>query len=132
VKKGGKMVSFAGWEMPVQYQDSISESHLHARASAALFDVSHMCQLLYVPTPLLIITNVMQYFFDYFWRRNGHSTNPSKQSHVCHPSTHPSIHLSSQDMMCTCHIATRNTQFNNLAFTLLLMRMWRIEISHVL
>jgi hypothetical protein len=91
VKKGGKMVSFAGWEMPVQYQDSISESHLHARASAALFDVSHMCQLLYVPTPLLIITNVMQYFFDYFWRRNGHSTNPSKQSHVCHPSTHASI-----------------------------------------
>lgn len=47
MRHGGKMVPFAGWEMPVQYKDSIMESHLHARASAALFDVSHMCQLLY-------------------------------------------------------------------------------------
>ena len=35
------MVDFAGWEMPVQYE-SIVEEHKATRASAGLFDVSHM------------------------------------------------------------------------------------------
>lgn len=38
------MVDFAGWEMPVQYKDSISESHLNVRSNAGVFDVSHMLQ----------------------------------------------------------------------------------------
>jgi glycine cleavage system aminomethyltransferase T len=44
---GGKMVPFAGYELPVQYPDGVLKSHLHARApnSAALFDVGHMGQL---------------------------------------------------------------------------------------
>jgi len=42
---GGKMVPFCGWEMPVQYGDSIIQSHLHTRQNASLFDVSHMQQL---------------------------------------------------------------------------------------
>ena len=37
---GAKMVGFAGWRMPVQYAE-----HLHVRAHAGLFDVSHMGQL---------------------------------------------------------------------------------------
>ncbi|XP_044534113.1 aminomethyltransferase, mitochondrial isoform X1 [Gracilinanus agilis] len=41
---GGKMVSFAGWSLPVQYQDSHLESHLHTRRHCSLFDVSHMLQ----------------------------------------------------------------------------------------
>ncbi|KAG6513471.1 aminomethyltransferase, mitochondrial-like [Zingiber officinale] len=45
VEHGGKMVPFAGWSMPLQYRDSIMESTLHCRASAGLFDVSHMCGL---------------------------------------------------------------------------------------
>ena len=40
---GGKMVPFAGYEMPVQY-DGILAEHLHARDQAVLFDVSHMGQ----------------------------------------------------------------------------------------
>ncbi|XP_061179083.1 aminomethyltransferase, mitochondrial-like [Saccostrea echinata] len=44
VKNGGKMVPFAGWSMPVQYTNGISESHLHVRSAAGLFDVSHMLQ----------------------------------------------------------------------------------------
>ena len=40
---GGKMVPFAGYDMPVQY-DGILAEHLHARDSAVLFDVSHMGQ----------------------------------------------------------------------------------------
>ena len=38
---GGRMVPFAGWEMPVQYS-GIYEEHLATRSAAGLFDVSHM------------------------------------------------------------------------------------------
>ncbi len=38
---GGRLVDFAGWELPVQYEGVIAE-HTWCRASAALFDVSHM------------------------------------------------------------------------------------------
>jgi aminomethyltransferase len=38
------MVPFAGWSMPVQYTEGISESHLHVRSAVGLFDVSHMLQ----------------------------------------------------------------------------------------
>ncbi len=41
---GAKMVPFAGYEMPVQYPAGILKEHLHTRASAGLFDVSHMGQ----------------------------------------------------------------------------------------
>lgn len=44
---GGKMVPFAGYEMPVQYKSmGIIKEHLHTRAQAGLFDVSHMGQLI--------------------------------------------------------------------------------------
>lgn len=42
---GARMVPFAGWEMPVQYPAGIIAEHLHTRAQAGLFDVSHMGQL---------------------------------------------------------------------------------------
>jgi aminomethyltransferase len=42
---GAKMVPFAGWDMPVQYPAGILAEHLHTRAKASLFDVSHMGQL---------------------------------------------------------------------------------------
>jgi len=42
---GGKMVPFAGYEMPVQYQNGIIKEHLHARAHAGLFDIAHMGQI---------------------------------------------------------------------------------------
>jgi aminomethyltransferase len=41
---GARMVPFAGYEMPVQYPTGILAEHLHTRASAGLFDVSHMGQ----------------------------------------------------------------------------------------
>ncbi len=40
---GAKMVPFAGYAMPVQYQGVLAE-HLHCRSKASLFDVSHMGQ----------------------------------------------------------------------------------------
>jgi aminomethyltransferase len=42
---GAKMVPFAGYDMPVQYPTGILTEHLHCRAAAGLFDVSHMGQL---------------------------------------------------------------------------------------
>ena len=41
---GARMVPFAGYEMPVQYPSGILKEHLHVRAAAGLFDVSHMGQ----------------------------------------------------------------------------------------
>jgi aminomethyltransferase len=45
VALGGKMVPFAGYEMPVQYAPGVLREHLHTRAQAGLFDVSHMGQI---------------------------------------------------------------------------------------
>src|SRR5262249_23660042 len=42
---GAKLVPFAGYEMPVQYPAGIIAEHLHPRATASLFDVSHMGQV---------------------------------------------------------------------------------------
>lgn len=43
VELGGKMVPFAGYSMPVQYDgEGIKDSHLWVRANAGIFDISHM------------------------------------------------------------------------------------------
>ncbi|MCX8133929.1 MAG: glycine cleavage system aminomethyltransferase GcvT [Roseococcus sp.] len=41
---GARMVAFAGYSMPLHYPAGIMAEHLHCRAAAALFDVSHMGQ----------------------------------------------------------------------------------------
>jgi aminomethyltransferase len=46
---GGKIVPFAGFEMPVQFAAGVLKEHLHTRAAAGLFDVSHMGQILLRP-----------------------------------------------------------------------------------
>lgn len=40
-KRGGKLIEFGGWEMPVQYT-SIIDEHQAVRTAAGLFDISHM------------------------------------------------------------------------------------------
>jgi aminomethyltransferase len=45
VAGGGKMVPFAGYDMPVQYAGGVLREHLHTRERAGLFDVSHMGQI---------------------------------------------------------------------------------------
>jgi aminomethyltransferase len=44
VELGARMVPFAGWEMPVQYEGVIQE-HRAVRADAGVFDVSHMGEI---------------------------------------------------------------------------------------
>jgi aminomethyltransferase len=50
VRLGAKMVSFAGWLMPVQYT-SIVEEHLAVRNNVGVFDISHMGQFIVAATP---------------------------------------------------------------------------------
>src|SRR6266702_2256308 len=45
VRLGAKMVSFAGWVMPVQYT-SIVQEHQAVRNNVGIFDISHMGQLI--------------------------------------------------------------------------------------
>jgi aminomethyltransferase len=43
-RAGAKLVPFAGWEMPVQYE-GIRQEHVNVRTAAGMFDVSHMGQI---------------------------------------------------------------------------------------
>lgn len=45
LQRGGKMVEFAAYDMPVQYPEGVLKEHLHTRSHAGLFDVSHMGQV---------------------------------------------------------------------------------------
>jgi aminomethyltransferase len=45
VDHGGRMVPFAGWEMPVQYPTGPIEEHHTTRQAAGLFDIDHMAQM---------------------------------------------------------------------------------------
>jgi aminomethyltransferase len=42
---GARFTPFAGYEMPVQYAEGLRAEHMHTRAAAGLFDVSHMGQV---------------------------------------------------------------------------------------
>jgi aminomethyltransferase len=42
---GARFCPFAGFEMPLQYPEGLRVEHLHTRAHAGLFDVSHMGQV---------------------------------------------------------------------------------------
>ncbi len=51
VAHGGKMVPFAGYDMPVQYDGmGVLKEHQHTRSAAGLFDVSHMGQAILTAT----------------------------------------------------------------------------------
>src|SRR5450759_3235502 len=45
LEMGARMAPFAGYDMPIQYALSVLKEHLHTRAAAGLFDVSHMGQI---------------------------------------------------------------------------------------
>lgn len=45
VRLGAKFCPFAGYEMPLSYPSGVLKEHLHTRAAAGLFDVSHMGQI---------------------------------------------------------------------------------------
>ena len=44
---GGKIVPFAGYSLPVQYQTGVIKEHMAVRTKAGLFDVSHMGEVMF-------------------------------------------------------------------------------------
>jgi aminomethyltransferase len=52
VTLGGKMVPFAGWEMPLQYPDGILKEHEANRKGCSIFDCSHMGEFLIEGDPV--------------------------------------------------------------------------------
>jgi aminomethyltransferase len=59
VSSGGRMVDFAGWEMPILYR-GIVEEHEHTRNSGSLFDVSHMGRISFSgPQALALLDRVV-------------------------------------------------------------------------
>jgi aminomethyltransferase len=57
-RSGARMVEFAGWEMPVQYESALQE-HLAVRNHAGLFDVSHMGEIEIIgPDALALVQKV--------------------------------------------------------------------------
>ena len=46
IKAGGKMVPFAGYILPVQYETGVIKEHMAVRTQAGLFDVSHMGEII--------------------------------------------------------------------------------------
>ncbi len=53
---GARFAPFAGYDMPLQYRDGILKEHMHTRAAAGLFDVSHMGQFAMRPRDGVIDT----------------------------------------------------------------------------
>ncbi|CAO4182708.1 glycine cleavage system aminomethyltransferase GcvT [Methylorubrum populi] len=49
LRRGAKMVPFAGYAMPLHYPAGLLKEHLHTRAAAGFFDVSHMGQIALAP-----------------------------------------------------------------------------------
>ncbi len=59
VANGGRMVDFAGWELPVFYEGAIDEHHA-TRASVGLFDIDHMGQIeLHGPDAIAAVDNLV-------------------------------------------------------------------------
>ncbi|MBD8908919.1 glycine cleavage system aminomethyltransferase GcvT [Methylorubrum zatmanii] len=49
LRRGARMVPFAGYAMPLHYPAGLLKEHLHTRAAAGFFDVSHMGQIALAP-----------------------------------------------------------------------------------
>ena len=84
VAHGGRMVDFAGWDMPVQYSTIVDE-HTTVRGAAGVFDISHMGRLSFAgPAALdliqLVWTNNAASMKD-FQARYGLMCNPEGGIH---------------------------------------------------
>ena len=56
---GAKIVGFAGWDMPIQYDKGIVTEHLATRKGAGLFDVSHMGRFIFSGECLPFLQHVL-------------------------------------------------------------------------
>ncbi len=81
VDHGGRMVPFAGWEMPVQYPTGPIEEHHTTRRSAGLFDIDHMGQFTVTgPDAEAYLNRVVT------WDVSRMAENEAHYSLMCHAS----------------------------------------------
>ena len=59
IKCGGKMVPFAGYDLPVQYPTGVIKEHMAVRTACGLFDVSHMGEIICEGTDALANINML-------------------------------------------------------------------------
>ncbi len=75
VEHGGRMVPFAGWEMPVQYPTGPIEEHHTTRRSAGLFDIDHMGQVVVTgPDAVPFLNRVMTWNVEQMAQQEAHYT----------------------------------------------------------
>ena len=76
VALNGKIVPFAGYLLPVQYDTGVIAEHMAVRTKAGLFDVSHMGEILFTGTldynmPLRHVLEIVTLSTDTRFTRNG-------------------------------------------------------------
>lgn len=78
-KLGGKMVDFAGYYMPVQYQKGVKEEHRIVREEVGVFDVSHMGEV------FISGENSLE-FLQYITTNDVSKLSPGKVQYTCLPN----------------------------------------------
>ena len=76
---GGKMVDFAGYEMPVQYNDGVIAEHHAVRNAVGVFDVSHMGEIFIRGESALD-------FLQYITSNDVSLLNPGHVQYTCFPN----------------------------------------------
>ena len=56
IKYGGRMVPFAGWEIPIQYAKGVIAEHMAIRTGCGMFDVSHMGETLVLALQFVLLS----------------------------------------------------------------------------
>ncbi|MEC9209188.1 MAG: glycine cleavage system aminomethyltransferase GcvT [Bacteroidota bacterium] len=79
-KKGGKMVNFAGYKMPVQYTDGVIAEHQTVRHSVGVFDISHMGEV-------FISGKHSLNFLQYITTNDVSRLNPGQAQYTCFPNS---------------------------------------------
>ncbi|MBF0431453.1 MAG: glycine cleavage system aminomethyltransferase GcvT [Fibrobacteria bacterium] len=85
VALGAKLVDFAGWRMPIQYQRGIIQEHLSTRKTAGLFDVSHMGRFLFSGSGAVT-------FLQHVLSNNVASLQTGKSQYTIIPDSHGNAH----------------------------------------
>ena len=77
---GGKMVDFAGYKMPVQYNDGVIIEHNTVRNEVGVFDVSHMGEIFISGEGSLSL-------LQYITSNNVKRLSPGKVQYTCFPNS---------------------------------------------
>jgi aminomethyltransferase len=78
LKRGGRMVPFAGYEMPLEFS-GVSKEHIHVRQKVGVFDVSHMGEI-------WVTGDAASAFVQYVTSNDIGKLKPGKIQYSCFPN----------------------------------------------